>query len=260
MTFPGDRPTVIGHRGLGGGTVQGHRENTLDSFKAAAAAGVDWLEVDVRRTGDDTLVVAHDPAYDDGTFHIDTSAATARERGTLLLDDLLASIPADVGIDFDLKSSMEDAARPAGETTAALLAPIAAREARRRPVAVSSFDPGALLTTRTLAPDVPTGLLTWLRFPVGLAVSAAAHLDVAFLAVHMGSLRATPIEPEEQHRPLDYIVSLLHGADRQVMAWCPTAEEQPEVLAAGVDAICVNAVPSALRLLRRQASSAGPAD
>jgi glycerophosphoryl diester phosphodiesterase len=131
MTFPGDRPTVIGHRGLGGGTVQGHRENTLESFMAAAAAGVDWLEVDVRRTGDDTLVVAHDPAYDDGTFHIDTSAATARERGTLLLDDLLASLPPDIGIDFDLKSSMEDAVRPARETTAALLAPIAAREARR---------------------------------------------------------------------------------------------------------------------------------
>jgi glycerophosphoryl diester phosphodiesterase len=260
MAFPGDRPTVIGHRGLGGGIVDGHRENSLGSFMAAAAAGVDWLEVDVRRTADDVLVVAHDPAYDDGTFHIDTSAATARERGTLLLEDLLASIPPGVGIDFDLKSSMEDAARPASETTAALLAPVAAREARRRPVAVTSFDPAALLTSRTLAPEVPTGLLTWLRFPVGLAVSAAAHLDVAFLAVHMGSLRPTPIEPEEQHRPLDYIVSLLHDAGRQVMAWCPTLKEQPQVLAAGVDAVCVNDVPSALQQLRPQAWSAEPGD
>ena len=260
MAFPGDHPTVIGHRGLGGGIVDGHRENSLGSFMAAAAAGVDWLEVDVRRTADDVLVVAHDPAYDDGTFHIDTTAAMARERGTLLLDDLLASISPGVGIDFDLKSSMEDAALPASETTAALLAPIAAREARRRPVAVTSFDPAALLTSRAVAPEVPTGLLTWLRFPVGLAVSAAAHLDVAFLAVHMGSLRPTPIEPEEQHRPLDYIVSLLHDAGRQVMAWCPTLEEQPQVLAAGVDAVCVNDVPSALRQLRRQASSAAPED
>jgi glycerophosphoryl diester phosphodiesterase len=260
MAFPGDRPTVIGHRGLGGGTVDGHRENSLGSFMAAAAAGVDWLEVDVRRTADDALVVAHDPAYDDGTFHIDTPAAAARERGTLLLDDLLASIPPGVGIDFDLKSSMEDAARPASGTTAALLAPIAAREARRRPVAVTSFDPAALLMLRTQAPEVPTGLLTWLRFPVGLAVSAAAHLDVNFLAVHMGSLRSTPIEPEEQHRPLDYIVSLLHDADRQVMAWCPTLKEQPQVLAAGVDAICVNDVPAALARIRRQASSAAPED
>jgi glycerophosphoryl diester phosphodiesterase len=260
MAFPGDHPTVIGHRGLGAGTVDGHRENSLGSFMAAAAAGVDWLEVDVRRTADDVLVVAHDPAYDDGTFHVDTTAATAKERGTLLLADLVASVPPEVGLDFDLKSSMEDAARPAAETTAALLAPLAAREARRRPVAVTSFDPAALLTSRTLAPGVPTGLLTWLRFPVGLAVSAAAHLDVAFLAVHMGSLRPNPIEPEEQQRPLDYIVSLLHGADRQVMAWCPTLEEQPVVLAAGVDAVCVNDVPSALARIRRQASSVAPGD
>ncbi|MEP6760594.1 MAG: glycerophosphodiester phosphodiesterase [Sporichthyaceae bacterium] len=260
MAFPGDQSTVIGHRGLGGGTVEGHRENTLGSFMAAAASGVDWLEVDVRRTSDDVLVVAHDPAYDDGMFHIDTTAAMARERGTLLLDDLLASLPPDVGIDFDLKSSMEDAARPATGTTAALLAPIAAREARGRPVAVSSFDPAALLTTRMLAPDVPTGLLTWLRFPIGQAVSAAAHLDVDFLAVHMGSVRPTPIEPEVQQRPLDYIVSLLHGADRQVMAWCPKLTELARVLGAGVDAVCVNDVPSVLRQLRPQASSAATED
>lgn len=260
MPFLDGHPTVIGHRGLGAGIVDGHHENSLGSFLAAAAAGVDWLEVDVRRTADDVLVVAHDPAYDDGTFHIDITAAAASERGTLLLDDLLAALPPDVGIDFDLKSSMEDAARPATGSTAGLLAPVAAREARRRPVAVTSFDPAALLTTRVLAPEVPTGLLTWLRFPVGLAVSAAAHLDVAFLAVHMGSLRPTPIEPEEQHRPLDYIVSLLHGADRQVMAWCPTLKEQPQMLAAGVDAICVNDVPSALQQLRRPASSAARED
>ena len=246
MVFAGARPVVIGHRGLGSGDVDGHRENTLGSFLAAVEAGVDWVEVDVRRTGDDRLVVAHDPAYDDGLFVVDSDAATASARGILLLDDLLEALPAHVGVDFDLKTSMEDAGRDAGSTTAALLATVAAREAHRRSLALTSFDPAALLAMRTLAPDVALGLLTWLEFPVGLAVAATAHLDVEFLAVHMGSIRPNRIEPESQQRPLDYVVSLLHQADREVLAWCPTPEELPRVVAAGVDAVCVNAVPAAL--------------
>ena len=243
------RPAVIGHRGLGSGEVDGHRENTLGSFLAAVEAGADWVEVDVRRTGDDRLVIVHDPAYDDGLFLVDADAATASARGTLLLDDLLEALPAHVGVDFDLKTSMEDATRAADATTVALLAPVAAREAHRRPLALTSFDPAALLAMRSLAPDVPLGLLTWLEFPVGLAVAAAAQLDVAFLAVHMGSLRPNRIEPEPQQRPLDYIVSVLHDADREVLAWCPTPEELPRVLGAGVDAICVNDIRATLDLL-----------
>ena len=242
----GGGPVVIGHRGLGSGVVDGHRENTLGSFLAAAEEGADWVAVDVRRTGDDRLVIAHDPAYDDGLFLVDADAATASARGTLLLDDLLEALPAHVGVDFDLKTSMEDAARGADSTTVALLAPVVAREAHRRPLALTSFDPAALLAMRSLAPGVALGLLTWLEFPVGLAVAAAAHLDVKFLAVHMGSLRPNRIEPESQQRPLDYVVTLLHGADREVLAWCPAPEELPRVMAAGVDAICVNDVPAAL--------------
>ena len=236
---------MIGHRGLGAGIVEGHRENSLGSFLGAAEAGADWVEVDVRRTADNALVVAHHPAYDDGVFHVDTVAATAADRGVLLLADLLDSLPAHIGVDFDLKTSMEDATLPADATTAALLAPVASREVRRRPVALTSFDPAALLAIRSLAPDVPTGLLTWLEFPIGMAVAAASHLDVAFLAVHMGSLRPNRVEPPPQHRPLDYVVSLLHAANRQVLAWCPNVDELPRVLAAGVDAVCVNDVRAA---------------
>ena len=249
MVFAEGRPVVIGHRGLGSGEIDGHRENTLGSFLAAVEAGADWVEVDVRRTADDTLVIAHDPAYEDGLFFVDADATTVSARGTLLLDDLLAALPAHVGIDFDLKTSMEDAARTPDLTTAALLAPVARREARRRPLALTSFDPAALLAMRSLAPEVELGLLTWLEFPVGLAVSAAAHLDVAFLAVHMGSLRANRIEPEPLQRPLAYVVGLLHGANRQVLAWCPAPDELPRVLAAGVDAVCVNDIAATLALL-----------
>src|SRR4051794_41710893 len=75
--FPGRSPAVLGHRGLGCGTVSGHRENTLGSFTAAVRLGVTWVEADVRRTRDDVLVVEHDAVYPDGTA-LTASCSTTR--------------------------------------------------------------------------------------------------------------------------------------------------------------------------------------
>lgn len=58
-------------------------------------------------------------------------------------------------------------------TTMGRLAPLVVRESSRRPVLVTSFDPGALDIARELAPGVPRGLLTWLHFPIAQAVAAA---------------------------------------------------------------------------------------
>lgn len=239
-------PTVLGHRGLGRGVVDGHTENTLGSFLAAASWGVDWLEVDVRRTADDVLVVKHDPAWDDGVFVADVDAREAARRDTLLLRDLLDALPASTGVDFDLKTSMEDALRPRGATTAALLAPVARSVMPARPTAVTSFDPAALAVVRELTPQVPLGLLTWLRFPVGLAVGAAAHLDVEFLALHVESVTPNPVEPVPQQRALDYVIGIVHASGRQLLAWCPQPGLAAELVAGGADALCVNDVPDFL--------------
>ena len=53
------RPAVLGHRGLGKGTVEGLDENTVPSLLAAVALGVDWVELDVARSADGVLVVHH---------------------------------------------------------------------------------------------------------------------------------------------------------------------------------------------------------
>src|SRR5829696_248687 len=51
-----DVPVLCGHRGTGAGVVDGRRENTLGSFRAAVEAGLRWVEVDVRVTADRALV------------------------------------------------------------------------------------------------------------------------------------------------------------------------------------------------------------
>jgi glycerophosphoryl diester phosphodiesterase len=249
MALFASRPTLLGHRGLGGGNVLGHEENTLASFLRAVELGLRWLEIDVRRTADDALVVTHQPAYDDGVFLADITGAQARQRGTLLLAEVLDVLPDGIGVDLDLKSCVEDAARSRLATTAAVLAPVAAHESYRRPVVVSSFDPATLSVLRELAPRLPLGLITWIDFPVGHAVAAVAHLDVQLLAMHSGSLQPNRFEGEEQQRPLAYVVEHVHAAGREFLAWCPDPDHARELIAAGVDAVCVNDVPSAIREL-----------
>ncbi len=242
MIFDG-RPALIGHRGLGKGTVAGHAENTLSSFLAAADL-LPWVEVDVRRTADDVLVVMHNPAFADGVFLVDLTGAQADERGALRLADLLGALPAATSVNFDLKTSMEDAVRARSAGTGALLAPVAAAAARARPVLATSFDHAALGVLAELAPEVPRGLLTWLAFPAGHAVAAAAHLDVAVLAVHCGSLAPNMVEPAAQQRPVEYVVDLVHRAGRELLAWCPTLAQGKVLAAAGADALCVNDAPA----------------
>ena len=244
----GSEPVLLGHRGCGRGTVDGHLENTLESFLTAVELGIDWVEVDVRRTSDDHLVVAHNPANDDGVFYADIAGT----GGALDLVTLLEALPARVGVDFDVKTSMEDATRSRAATTMALLAGIARREARKRPTLISSFDPGALDIARELAPGVARGLLTWLDFPIGQAVAAAGHLDVQVLAPHWGSLRPNEVEPPELQRPLEYVVDLVHTSGREFLAWCPTVAFAQQLLDAGVDALCVNNVPKVLAALRTE--------
>ncbi|HET7027499.1 MAG TPA: glycerophosphodiester phosphodiesterase family protein [Candidatus Limnocylindrales bacterium] len=60
---------VGGHRGAAGSAP----ENTMASFRRAADAGVDYLELDVRLTRDGRAVV----------FHDDTTARTTGEAGTI---------------------------------------------------------------------------------------------------------------------------------------------------------------------------------
>lgn len=71
---------MVAHRGAAAEAP----ENTLRAFALAAELGADALELDVRRSADDRLVVIHDPTLDrttGGTGAV--SARTARE-----LDDL----------------------------------------------------------------------------------------------------------------------------------------------------------------------------
>jgi glycerophosphoryl diester phosphodiesterase len=158
--------------------------------------------------------------------------------------DLLEDLPPAVGVDIDLKSSLEDAVRPPERTTAGLVGALAARERDRRPLLVTSFDPGALLAVRALAPGVPLGWLTWLWFPLRKAIAGAASLGLEVVAPHVESfpLRHTadpPVEPE-----IAVSVAVAHRAGLEVLTWCPSEADAAVLDAAGVDGFVIDDVPA----------------
>jgi glycerophosphoryl diester phosphodiesterase len=204
------------------------------------------VEADVRRLGDDVLVVAHDAVYPDGTPLEHSTGTEADRRGTLRLRTLLDGLPRHVGLNLDLKSSMSDGLRSPGQTTAGLLAPVVAIEATRRPLMVSSFDPAALGLLRATAPRVPLGLLTWHRFPVEMAAAACVHMDVEVLGLHVGSLREGSPAGQIDSGLLARLLSLLHRGGRQLLVWCPQIALARVLVSAGTDAVVVDDLPEAL--------------
>lgn len=243
-----DAPVLCGHRGLGRGVIDGHAENTLSSFLAAVECGLDWLEVDVRTTADNVLVTAHFPTLPDGRYFIEMDYADC--GGVLRLSDLLDALPDHVGVDLDIKSSAEDAMKGRDATTAAAVGRLAATEVRRRQVLLTSFDPSAVLIAREHAPEVPGGLLTWVRFPLRKAIPAARHLGLQAVAVHVGSFGTNEADRAPVHREAGWSVDLAHRAGLEVLAWCPALDELAAFVDAGVDCLVVNDVPQALPRLR----------
>ena len=142
-------PLVIAHRGVHG---TGVRENTLAAFEAAARAGADMIELDVRRTGDGQLVILHDHELE--RVALSSCALDEFERRTgfrpPLLTEVLDWASGRIGLDVELK---EDGYVP---ELAPLLSGFAG--AGNRLIVTSFLDP-VLAQLRDAAPELELGLL-----------------------------------------------------------------------------------------------------
>jgi glycerophosphoryl diester phosphodiesterase len=80
----GSRPYVIGHRGAAALA----RENSLGAIEAAAAAGVDGVELDVLRAPDGGLVLAHGPELPPDAPPLNDGLALAARLGLVVQLDV----------------------------------------------------------------------------------------------------------------------------------------------------------------------------
>ncbi|GAA4957232.1 glycerophosphodiester phosphodiesterase [Streptomonospora halophila] len=250
-------PAVVGHRGFGRGADSGYRENSAESYLAAVGAGAHWIEIDVRRTADDVLVVHHDAALPDGRPIVDLPADVCREHGLLTLKEAFAAVPDAVGVDVDVKTVMEDAVDPPERRTTALLLPAVRREAERRRAAagrerviVCSFDPAVLMDVRSGAPEIPLAWMPFVRNPLDQAVAGAAGLGCELVAIDARSFGLTGDPERPGRRGVAYTADIAHRAGLEVLAWCPDPVDAARFTAAGVDAVVVDDVPGVVAALK----------
>ena len=168
------RPMVVAHRGA---SIE-QAENTIEAFEAAIDAGADSVEFDVRLTADGHAVVTHDPDVSrttNGTGLVsEMTLEEIRALGVPTVQDALRCLSGRAAADIEIKNSPDEPgytpdAEPAVEATLSALDEVAFAS----PVIVSSFNPRSIAHSRTLRPDVPTGLLLWFDVEADEALARA---------------------------------------------------------------------------------------
>ena len=160
-----EAPVIIGHRGAAGLRP----ENTLPSFQAAVALGVQAVELDVHLCGQE-LVVIHDPSLErttSGKGEVSRTPYTALRKldaggGARIptLAEVIGVLPVEVGLNIELK----------GAGTAPVLARWLPAPGARE-VLISSFDHEALHSFLSLRDDYPVAPLfsRWKPDAIGIA-------------------------------------------------------------------------------------------
>jgi glycerophosphoryl diester phosphodiesterase len=220
------RPLVLGHRGASAVAP----ENTLAAFVRARELGADGVELDVRRTADDVLVVHHDPEVEG--FGVIVAARFAELRAAhpaiptlaealdacrgLLVNAEIKCLPWEPDPDTD--------GRVARATVDAIVA--AGTNA-----VISSFDLNAVDRVRSFGAGIETGWLTHGQVVADAARTAAEHGHEWVNPDFRAALAAGPVG-----------IGAAHETGVRVSVWTVDAQADARALAtAGVDIIITNA-------------------
>lgn len=248
------RPLLMAHRG----DAVHAPENTLAAFHLALDAGAELLETDLWITADDVLVCHHDRTLERTTDrggaipeltlpHVKAARVTGSycaaydpasypDEQVPTLDELLDTIPPDVGLALELKDPRLGAPRYAVQLADQVRARIEART-----VMLLSFDAGLLWAARAAAPQIWIGKIGMFS-PVPLFRGDG-------IGTTYPAIRANPL--------------YMWIARLQNLWVCPLDPAPEEHLATylrmGVDALLTHDPAKTREALRRQASRAGRA-
>jgi len=258
-------PRVIAHRGASGE----HPENTLDAFRAAAADGAHYFELDVHLTRDGVVVVSHDPdlsrtcgvdaAIGDLTLAevkranagwgftaaaVATPAIVSNSRFPFRGHGIEVPTLAEVFAAFPERRYIIEIKQTAPSLAVALL-DVIERAGMRRRVLIASEEQAPIDEIRALAPGLPTGFPYHeiVGFMVSLAPGAEPYRP-------RGDALQVPPEYESWRLVTAQSVAAAHRIGIEVHVWTVNdVAEMRAMLALGVDAIITDFPARLLALL-----------
>ena len=175
MTATAATPLLLGHRG----SPRAERENTMPSFQAALDAGLDGVELDVRRLADGGLVIHHDLNLPDRRA-LNTLNAADVPQEVPTLDALLAwAFDTRAYLNIEIKF---EGARPDDRVAGTLRA--IRRHGLNDRVIVSSFSPLVLAVARDLAPSIERGFLYHRSYTIGIDLVPVVARRLRVAALH----------------------------------------------------------------------------
>ena len=247
-------PEVWGHRGA----KEHAPENTLPAFQLALDMGAEGIELDVHLSACRTPVVIHDDTVQRtmrgqgavSSLYVEQLAALQpsdampklnpsrykMHEGVPSLAEVLDMLPDGVRLNVELKGPTPEKTKLEARVLSTLGPHVARLE-----LWVSSFHPAQLWACRTLMPTLRLGLLV------------EGEQNFWFRSV----LPALAIRPEAFHPPARFVdaelVRLAQEAGMRVHVWgIRSTRELRRVVELGVDAVLVDNVPEARRLVDSQ--------
>ncbi len=219
---------VIAHRGAS----RAERENTITAFERAVEFGADGIELDVRRTADDVLVVHHDAVLGDGRVLRQVPLGELPDHVPTLSAALDACAGAFVNVEIKNDPSEPDF-DPSEWAAHRTVVELGRRGADTRWL-VSSFRLETVDLVRSLAVNVRTA---WLVVAAG-----EAELDATVANGHVA------IHPYVKTLDAN-VIRRAHARGLAVNTWtCDDPDRMRELIAWGVDGICTNVPDIALTI------------
>jgi glycerophosphoryl diester phosphodiesterase len=219
------RTLILGHRGAAAHAP----DNTLEGFRLALDHGADGVELDVRRSADDVLVLHHEPETPElGLLRsrrfaeirsIDPSIPTLDEAWDVLSNAV---------VNIEIKNVPSEGDYDPENEAAVQVADWVKHRAAYPSVIVSSFNPAAVAAVRAANPDIATALLSY----------AAAPLEILEFAAAAGHQAIHPDHAALEAAGASAVVVAAQSRGLQVATWTVNAPGAAEAFAtAGLAAI-----------------------
>ena len=215
-------PLVVAHRGASHDRV----ENTVEAFAEARVQGADWVELDVRLSADNVLIVHHDAHYRDGRLVREVAAADVPDYVPNLAQAFEAC--EGMGVNVEVKNLPGD---PDHDAAVMVCEAVAGLVGAYRPpefLLMSSFDIAAMDRIRTTDPLVPTAWIVLERHGTDLILDRI---------VRHGHGSVNPWDELVD----EHLVRAAHERDLAVVVWTVDDPGRIAELASwGVDGIITN--------------------